>query len=144
MKTTKLFSTFSLALIIAFATSTFANTTGKITIENTACRGIQHHVNLTIANEQALCNTYLIEIRDGKGQLVAPAKAYVSGVTGYDFFERGPASGIRVATLVRANFGHHFICEMELFTTPAAVQGPFLNGQVYRFDLFPNIQPNKE
>ena len=144
MKTTKIYTVLSLALIFAAFTSTFGATIGKITGEGVMNKGIHHQVNVNLAEEQSLCNTYLIEVRDGFGQLVAPAQRLIQGVVIYDFFERGPASGVRVATLVRENYGHHYICENELFTTPAVVFGPFLVGQTYRFDLFPSSQPNKE
>ena len=144
MKTTRIFSAISMVMIFATATASFGNNTGKVTVVNPTSKGIQHHVNIVIDNEQTLCNTYLVEIRDGKGQLVAPVQVYVSGVSNYDFFERGPATGVRIASLVRATFGHHYICEIELFTKPAFIYGKFLNGQVYRYDLFPSSQPNKE
>ncbi len=145
MKTTKISIIISLALIFASVTSAFANSIGDIARNTSPNRGITHQVNVIIlSGEQNLCNTYLIEVRDGQGQLVAPAQRYVSGVAKYLFFERGPATGVRIAFLVRANFGDHFICEIELFTAPVYVMGPFLNGQTYRYDLYPNTQPSKE
>lgn len=143
MKTTKITTVLSLVLFFTAFSTTFAAGIDKLTRQQ-AVNGILHQVNVIIANEKPLCNTYLIEIRDGKGQLIAPAQRYVSGITKYTFAERGPATGVRVALLKRANFGDHYICEYELFTTPAYVTGPFLIGQTYRFDLFPSYEPNKE
>jgi hypothetical protein len=144
MKTTKIYTVLSLVLIFAAVTSTFASAIGKITSDGTVNKGIRHQVNVSISVEKPLCNTYLIEIRDGHGQLIAPAQRFVPGVSKYEFFERGPASGVRVAKLVRAEYGDRYICEYELFTTPAFVAGPFLTGQTYRYDLFPSLQPNKQ
>jgi hypothetical protein len=143
MKTTKITTVLSLVMFFTAVASAFAAGRDKLTNQQTVY-GIRHQVNVIIANEKPLCNTYLIEIRDGQGQLIAPAQRYVSGITKYTFNERGPASGVRVALLKRANFGDHYICEYELFTTPVYVTGPFLIGQTYRFDLFPSFVPNKE
>jgi hypothetical protein len=144
MKTTKIYTVLSLVLVFAAVTSSFGSAIGKITAEGVVNRGIHHVVNVNLTIDKPLCNTYLVEIRDAQGQLVAPSQRYVPGVSKYEFFERGPASGVRIASLVRANYGNHFICEYELFTSPAFVAGPFLIGQTYRFDLFPSLQPNKE
>jgi hypothetical protein len=144
MKTTKMYFALSLALIFAVSTSTFAAATGKIPVQPKVSRGIQHHVNVSLSSNKPLCNTYLVEIRDEHGQLIAPAQPYIGGVTGYDFFERGPSEGIRVALLTRANFGDRYICEMELFTSPVVLKGLFEIGKTYRYDLFPSTQPNKE
>jgi hypothetical protein len=144
MKTTKIYALLTFAVIFAAATASFGAAIGGITTDDVRTKGIHHHVNVILTGEISLCNTYLIEIRDGSGQLVAPAQTFKPGVSGYDFYERGPSSGIRVARLVRANNGKSYICDKELFTTPAYVLGPFLNGQTYRYDLFPSLQSNKE
>ena len=102
---------------------------------------IRHHVNVIASGNIKLCNTYLVEIQDGHGRRVAPAKTYKPGVSGYDFYERGPAKGVRVAVLILAPANSHFTCETELFTTPARLYGSFLNGHTYRYDLFPQTQP---
>ncbi|MCX6306616.1 MAG: hypothetical protein NT040_16750 [Bacteroidetes bacterium] len=143
MKSAKNYAIISLMIIFATATSSFAGGISKITSQPSVNGGIRHQVNVIISSEKPLCNTYLIEIRDGHGQLVAPAQRYISGTIQYNFAERGPASGVRVARLVRA-YGDHFICENELFTTPAVVTGPFENGQTCRFDLYPSSQPSKQ
>ncbi len=144
MKTTKIHTALSLALI--FATTMFASAanTGKPTTISSLNSCIRYQVNVMIANEKELCNIYLIEIRNEHGALVAPAKPYVSGVTQYDFFERGPVTGTRVARLVRAEFGDRFVCEYELFAPKVILQGKFENGQTYRFDLIPSLVPPRD
>jgi hypothetical protein len=143
MKTANFFSVLSLVLIFAAATSAYAGNVNQKT-EGPAGSLIRYHVNVILATEAPLCNTWMVKIVDGQGRQVAPPKPYVSGVTQYEFFERGPASGTRIALLVKYQFGDHFVCATELFTTPAVLTGSFLNGQTYRFDLFPTTQAPKE
>jgi hypothetical protein len=143
MKTTKFYTVLSLVVIFATFSSAFAGGIEKIKSEPSVIGGIRYQVNVNISIEKPLCNTYLVEIRDGQGHLVAPAQRYISGVSRYTFSERGPAEGVRVACLVRSQYGDRYICEYELFTTPAAVTGHFENGQTYRFDLFPSVQSLK-
>ena len=143
MKTTKIYTALSLALIFAAATSVFSAKIGKTT-QISGNPGIRYQVNIHLTGEINVCNTYLVEIRDGKGQLVAPAKHYISGVSRYEFSERGPGSGVRIAALVVSNIGDRFVCDKELFTTPVPMAGPFLNYQIYRFDLFPKAQGSRE
>ena len=144
MKATKNYTALSFALIFAatlYASASFAGLDPK-GISGTAC--IRYQVNVMINNEKPLCNTYLIEIRNERGALVAPARVFTPGVTQYSFYERGPASGFRIARLVRAEFGDRYICEHELFARPAIQKGTFEPGKTYRFDLFPSLAPPKE
>jgi hypothetical protein len=105
---------------------------------------VNHHVNLVLSTEHKTCNMYVVEILNGNGQLVAPAKPYRPGVNAYDFYEKGPVNGVRIAVLVLAPAYSHFSCETEYFTAPAIIKGTFLPGETYRYDLFPQTQPNKE
>jgi hypothetical protein len=143
MKTTKRISSLISALLLFAVTSAFSaiidNRDGRISANPLIC----HHVNIIAPNDKSICNVYLVEILNGNGQLVAPAKRYIPGVSKYDFYERGPASGARVAVLVLAPMQSHFMCETELFTAPVVLQGPFLPGQTYRYDLFPQPTPHK-
>jgi hypothetical protein len=144
MKTTKIYTALTLALVL-FAVNTVSSATiGKSDGRVNPNPVVKHHVTVTLSGDPVICNTYLVEILDGKGNLVAPAKVFVPGVTGYDFYERGPASGARVAVLVLAPMHSHFQCETELFTAPAMVFGEFWPGQTYRYDLFPQSKPPKE
>ena len=143
MKTTKNYTALSLALIFATVTSVFSATLGNQNGKKTLNTMIRHEVIVNLSIEKSLCNMYLVEIRNAQGQLIAPAKQYISGVSGYTFFERGPATGIRVATLKVNDWGEHYVCETELFTTPALVAGPFLSGETYHFDLFPKAERSK-
>jgi len=144
MKTIKILSAAFLALILGGSVSA-SNDPGPAT-KNVVplIRAVRHHVNVHVSMEQKLCNIYQIEIRDESGQRVAPAKVYVPGVTGYDFYERGPFTGIRVAVLVIAPSGGTFSCERELFTAPVPQSGKFIPGNSYRYDLFPQTQPFRQ
>ncbi len=143
MKTANFFSVLSIVLIFAAATSAFA---GNIDQKKEGPAGslIRYQVNVILAAETPLCNTWMVKIVDGQGRQVAPVKPYVSGTTQYEFTERGPVTGTRIALLVKYMFGDHFVCANELFTAPAVLKGTFLNGQTYRFDLFPTTQLPKE
>jgi hypothetical protein len=143
MKTTKIFSVLSLVLIFAAVTSTFAAAIDNKNNPVNANQVIRYHVNIAMTSESQLCNMWLVEILDGNGRLVAPAKPYSSNVTRYDFFERGPVTGTRIAVLVINQYGDHYICDRELFVKPDALSGTFLNGQTYRFDLFPTVHATK-
>ena len=136
MKTTKIFSVLSLALIFAAVTSVFSATIGTKN-DPTVNPVIRYHVNIQLTLEKPLCNIWLVKILDENGRMVAPAKPYIPGVVGYDFYEKGPVKGSRIAVLVKYKGGDHYVCETELFTAPARITGQFFNGETYRFELAP-------
>lgn len=140
MKTTNKFSALSLALI--FCTVTFATSAAfsKKAGNSFANPVITHQVTVNITIDKKLCNVYLVRIVDGNGNPVAPAKIFKPGVTKYAFFERGPATGVRVAMLVQAPSHSQYICENELFTSPATLYGPFKPGEIYTYNLFPKME----
>jgi hypothetical protein len=144
MKTTKFFSALSLALVIFAATSAFAGGIDKKDGQIALTNVVKHHVNINLNLDRKICNVYLVEILNEKGQLAAPAKTYVPGVTSYDFYERGPATGVRIAVLVLAPVYSHFSCDTELFTQPSLVKGPFDAGTTYRYDLYPQTSSPRE
>jgi hypothetical protein len=144
MKTTKMISALSLALILFAAISASSAPIDKKNGQPAANPAVNHHVNVLVRIDKPLCNYYQVEILDGNGRLVAPPKAFVPGVTAYDFYERGPASGIRIAALVLSPAHSHFVCDTELFTAPVVISGPFESGRTYRYDLFPKTQISRE
>jgi hypothetical protein len=144
MKTTKIFSVLSLALIFCTVTSAFSGIVEPKTNPVATNSMIRYHVNVFINNEKPICNIYLVQIVNERGQLIAPAKPYISGVSGYDFYERGPQNGKRIAVLVKNIFGEQYLCESDFFTKPVILFGPFMTGQTYRFDLYPTSQPPRE
>jgi hypothetical protein len=143
MKTTKIFSVLSLVLIFTAFSSAFSFNTGKKEVVP-ANPVVRHQVNIQLeSSDLDLCNTYLVEILDGNGRLVATPKRYIPSESKYIFYERGPANGVRVAVLVLAPTHSQFQCERELFTEPVLVFGPFEAGSSYRYDLFPELHPAK-
>ncbi|MCX6303997.1 MAG: hypothetical protein NT040_03425 [Bacteroidetes bacterium] len=144
MKTTKILSILGFAMILTAAISVSAFAIDKKNDRVSVTPMINHHVNVNLSLEKHLCNVYLVEILDGQGRMVAPAKTFIPGVSKYDFYERGPASGARIAVLVLAPVYGHFSCDTELFTKPFILTGKFSAGETYRYDLFPQTQPNKE
>ena len=144
MKTTKIFSVPSLALIFVTATSLFAGNTDKKAEQAATNALIRYQVNIVMPTEMPLCNLWLVKIVDGNGREVAPAKAFSTGVSRYEFFERGPVEGARTAVLEIYQFGDHFLCAAEFYVAPASLSGKFLNGQTYRFDLYPTLLDPKE
>ena len=105
---------------------------------------VKHHVNVILSSERKTCNMYQVEILNGAGQMVAPPKQLLPGVSGYDFYERGPVSGVRIAVLVLSPAYSHFSCETEYHTAPALIKGTFLPGETYRYDLFPKTEAPRE
>lgn len=136
MKTTNILYTLSFVLILTAAV-TSVSLAGVDQKNNPAPVNtmIRLQVNVILLNEKPLCNFWMVEIRDGNGNLVAPAKPYTTGVTRYDFFERGPANGSRIAVLAKYRYGDHYVCETEIFTNPSVLFGPFCCGQTYRLSL---------
>ncbi|MCX6303995.1 MAG: hypothetical protein NT040_03415 [Bacteroidetes bacterium] len=144
MKTTKIFSVLSLALILTAVTSVFSAPIDNKNNLVSATPVIHYRVNITLSVDKPLCNLWLVKILDENGRMVAPAKPYTNGITKYDFYERGPASGTRIAVLVKNQHGDPYVCATELFTTPVAIFGKFFNGETYRFDLYPTTQNPKQ
>jgi hypothetical protein len=152
MKTTKNYLALIIALILSTVNGIYAsNPQGKNT-QASVNPVIRYQVNIYVpASEKPLCNLYQVEILNGNGYQVVPAKIFTPGVSVYEFFERGPVNGWRIARLVLAPIGkdgeqgsgRRYQCEIEYYTKPVVLQGPFANGQTYRFDLFPQVQKSK-
>jgi hypothetical protein len=139
MKTTKIFSVLSLAMVFTVVTSAFANVIGKkdVTPSNAM---IRYAVNVVSQMEKPLAATYMIKVFNEKYQLVAPPKIFIPGQSQYVFYERGPADGVRIAVLVKAPLHEGGIePNVILYAEPAIVKGPFEVGQTYRFDLYPKL-----
>jgi hypothetical protein len=143
MKTTKIFSVLSLALIFAVSTS-FAKKNENPIAKSTQAASINYEVVIHTDVLAAPCNTYLIKVVDEFGRLVAPAQVFAPGINKYSFKEKVGAKtnkfSRRVAMLVPAKYPDHFVCAAALHATPDVKFGPFLAGQTYYFDLQPRIE----
>ena len=143
MKTIKFFSVLSLALILFGVTGAFSKKTDPIGSVSLQVLGIQYHVSIHPALSAAPCNTYLVQVVDETGRLVAPAQVYVPGINGYSFVEKFSTDvnrTRRIAMLVEVKSPQRPICTSSLFTLPAIRLGPFLAGHLYTFDLYPKSQ----
>jgi hypothetical protein len=136
MKTTKLFSVLCLALILVGVNTVYS--TNRLVDKPGLTRkiNIKYEVNVYLSSRIDLCNTYLVQVTDESGRLVAPAKVFVPGISRYMFAEDGPAQGkVRVAMLVMAQDVDTYLCPIHVAARPDVKMGPFLLGQTYPFVL---------
>lgn len=101
---------------------------------------ITYVVTVHMFAEADLCNQYAVILRDANGGMVAPPQAFIHGKDKYVFTERGPVYSRRVTNFVIVPIQSDYVCPIELYTSPAAKDGPFLNGVSYYFDLYPSPQ----
>ena len=140
MKTAKIFSVLSLALIFATASTLYSKdriTDNKIQGPK---KGIRYEVTIHLSQLVSFCNTYLVKITDESGRAVAPPQVYVPGVSKYVFNETVvvPAR-VRIASLsLLANVDPYY-CSYNLVTKSEPMMGPFKAGQAYSFNLFPMV-----
>lgn len=144
MKTMKSISMLLLFVSCAVFATTDASAGDVRNARINPARGIHHRVNVILPGEYNSCRTYVIEIRDGQGQLVAPGQVFNGSVETYDFYERGPATGIRFARLIEVFFGDPAECEYQLHAAPVMIIGKFNCGETYRYDLVLVIGAQKE
>jgi hypothetical protein len=142
MKTKKFITIFSLAVILIGVTTGFStkDPTGGFSV--LPARGISYQVIIHQTFSIRPCNTYLVQVADGNGHLVAPAQVYVPGTYKYSFkelFSNNESNPRRVAMLIKADAGN-LACSFGLFTLPDVKRGPFLQGVTYIFNLYPQTQ----
>ena len=143
MKTLKINTILSLALILFAVTSATAKSTNNPKPAGSSVN-VRYEVNIQFAASEPLCNSYLVEILDASGNMVAPAQVFIPGQDLYTFYEQTRLTiGIRIARLVLAPMVYHFNCDQELFTPPAIKVIHFVDRQTYTFDLAPTTKPSK-
>jgi hypothetical protein len=143
MKTTKMFSVLSLALIFLAATSGFAKNPDKTKAAGPAV-SVRYEVNVHFNSERLLCNTYQVELLDVNGRMVAPAQYFEQGKVGYTFYEQTrQTAGVRIARLVMSPNVDRMACPQELFTAPDVKLISFTDHGTYTFDLTPSVNPSK-
>ena len=142
MKTTSRILAISLFLSIIAISAWAAD--GGVNIKPTAIKMIRHLVIIPSFNDREICGNYVVEIRDEKGQLVAPFKFFVPGTSQYVFFERVfDGEGIRTA-IIRP-FGHSdAACMMQVYAEPVTIKGVFEAGKTYRYFLEPEVVSMKK
>ncbi|MCX6304673.1 MAG: hypothetical protein NT040_06880 [Bacteroidetes bacterium] len=144
MKTTKFISVLSLALIFASATAVFAGIPEKPAPRDDNAI-IRFQVNIHLSADLNISGTYLVQLVDAAGRLVAPPQPFAPGIRSYTFlydvrpngifYERGWKTKI-TAMLTPALASEH-IGLAELVTRPVTLVGPFATGHTYYFNLFP-------
>ena len=151
MKTIKYFSVLSLAVIFASVNAGFSNKGERPDAQSVKVQAIRYQVNVHVAHDKAICNTYWVQIKDEAGRLVAPAQMFVPGKILYTFYtykkesvykERGSK---RIAMLTIDPKVRNLECENNLFTRWDVKSGLFVMGQTYSFDLYPvwDLQTDK-
>ena len=141
MKTTKLFSVLSLAIIFSGVSVGFSKDIVTSNSKVSMMPVITHQVSIHFQElSKDICNPYLVQIVDETGRLLAPAQVFIKGINKYVFYEKGPALGrTRMAVLIQVAYPQHFVCPNDFFTLPDTKMGPFKTGQIYTFDLYPTI-----
>jgi hypothetical protein len=138
MKTANLFSALCLVFVLAGVNRAYSSDGSTDKPQITKQTNIRYEVNVYLFSRIDLCNTYLIQVTDETGRLVAPAKIFVPGKQSYIFSETGPATGkLRVAMLVLAPDIDPYVCSTHLGARPDVKIGPFVPGQTYPFVLRP-------
>ena len=136
MKKLTIISVLSLALIFTGINPGFAKENG--TPNGNPPVRVKYQVTIHLDIISTLCNTYLVEMLDANGRLVAPVQIYIPGNNKYIFEEQTRQTvGVRIARLVPNWSGDHYACEQELYTPPAVKLINFKDGQAYFFDLYP-------
>lgn len=138
MKTTKNVAAISLMLLFAVVASFSSNAAGIVN-PPVANAMIRHLVLIPSFNERQICGNYVVEIRDEKGQLVAPYKFFVPGTSQYVFYERAfSGEGVRTA-IIRPASNNDAQCSLELYAAPVTIKGTFEAGKTYRYILEPKV-----
>ena len=140
MKTAKIFSVLSLALILA-ANTVYSKDRITDNPKQQKKMTIKYEVTVHHSLGFTLCYNYLVKITDANGHPVAPPKIFVPGISKYVFTETfSNSSNIRIASLsLPANVDPYF-CPTNLNTKSDPMMGPFIPGQIYSFDLYPIIE----
>jgi hypothetical protein len=142
MKTTKIITAISLALIL-FGATAFAKAPDHKKAAGTTV-SVRYQVNIHFNSDKLICNTYQVELLDANGRAVAPAQYFVPGKEIYTFYEQTRQTvGLRVARLVLAPNLDRFACQQELFTAPDVKLINFVDKETYIFNLVPNAKPSK-
>jgi hypothetical protein len=144
MKTTKKIAALSLMLLFAVITA-YSTNIGK-NGNPIAITMVRHLVVIPSFNDHIFCGTYVVEIRNENGQLVAPPKLFVPGTSQYLFNERPVAGeGVRTAQLRQLVNNDPWQCEFILTAEPSTIKGTFESGKTYRYMLEPKVTGgNKE
>ena len=138
MKTIKITSVLSLALIFVAATSLFA---GKATkTSNLPSDRVKVITYIVKVNENhnllSSAHQYLIVMTDETGRQIAPPQVFRNGIWSYTFTEVGNVIGTRVAKMLPA-----LSVPGSAAVSSSSRTGSFFGGQIYKFNLLPRPEP---
>lgn len=101
---------------------------------------IRHQVNVYPVRELTSYQTYIVQVVDENGTLVAPSQTYIPGLNAYTFYERGPRTGTRIARLAMIPQSKGLSCIPYIYCAPDIKSGTFLNGRTYTYNLYPKMR----
>jgi hypothetical protein len=139
MKTTKYFPAISLILLFAGVTAVFSgNRPTSSSSGQYIKQSIRYEVRIHLDRHFESCNKYLVQVTDENGRTVAEPQRFVPGTSNYNFLEAPSAvpGKVRIASLVLYTNSYNPDCA-NLSTKSKVKLGPFIQGQVYSFDLWP-------
>jgi hypothetical protein len=96
------------------------------------------HYQVVIHPDGAIRNNtcpLLVTLTNGSSMLIGQPQLYIKGINTYHFYEKGPVSGIRIATL--SNTGKSQTDDVCFaITLSDSESGTFNNGVTYVFNLY--------
>jgi len=134
MKTLKLFTVLSLALIFVGISSLKTNGTNPIPVSQVIRYQVTIHAPTT---DRPTCNLYLVEMVDQNGNTIAPPQVLNPSKNVYTFYELGTVKGVRIARIIIDKDVMHYSCPVEFMCAPDKQTGIFLAGETYPFNLYP-------
>jgi hypothetical protein len=145
MKTIKIISVLSFALILATANTVFSDIPEKPANREDKIIGVNFLVQVHLASDLALNGTYLVQLTDESGALVAPPQKFVPGVNSYVFIKNLwnlPFNDLkwksRISAMLILVSSSDPTTNMELVTTPNTKIVTIAKGRTYFFNLYPN------
>jgi len=146
MKTLKITTVFFMIALFAGFTSAYSanRDNGQV---NRPGDVVRYQVNVHTTTDLDFCNAYLVVLIDGHGNTVAPSQGYNPRILTYTFTESNSTPGVRGARIIINPEIQHFVCVNDLSSAPVFKMGPFMTGQSYTFDLYPeskNVNLPKE
>jgi hypothetical protein len=133
MKTLKMLAILGLVLIVSAGTLLAGQPQTKNQPILKKARVVTYVVRIDNQSDMNLAAGYRVMITDPAGNLVAPPKPFVPGITHYTFYEGSPVDGFRTASLVK------YPSETGAWVIPpVTLCGEFQPGAAYLFNIVVN------
>jgi hypothetical protein len=151
MKTTKLISAISFALILATATSVFSAIPEKSANREEKANLITFNVNVHLTSDLAFCGLYQVKLVFADGSLVAAPQTFIAGKSSYVFSTLLWPGNVRplyiwktrITALLVPVSPIDIVCPVDLITNPDSKTVLWTTGQNISFNLFPNTTTRK-